>query len=323
LFFCHSFFLLYFCLTFCLVIALNVGLNDGFVSIMTSGIPSSFTISDVDCFGNMLQGVVMIQTSEVSNPSFNKMVQAQSQGLTHKESLMQSLTLSSNDRAPATIFTTIRSSKSSRLLIQSWFLNGPQGLSSTYYNDCSWSVPVESLLTSIPLFRPIGSAVLNDKGLRFGSMTYPCSVQFSGLLLRPNASQDATVSFELGSGRGSCLTLFINEKMCCGTCHTLGFNHNIHGINGQHPNHLSCKCTFELRSSSVSKFLRLSLYGNSDGSSPSWFLNWFSVDSYSDQFQPIRDSDVLPTSTLESGITVSPGKRFLLLFLLTYQITFV
>ncbi len=284
---------------------MNAGHSIGVITLLTSGIPSSFLISAVDCFGNSLRGVVMIHTFESSNPSFNKMTNAQFQDSTDDIALMQSITLSSDDiTAPVTL--TLRSSRSRRLLIQSWFLNGPQGLSSTYYADCSWTVPFESLLTSIPSFRPIGSAAMNDKGLQFVSMTHPCSVQWSGLLRISNVSQGASVSFELGCSRGSCLTLFINGIICCSTCHSFGFHHHKYG---RSLNHKTCKCTSKVQGSANSDFWRLTLYGNSDGGSPNWDLKWFSENAHSDGFQPMQDSDVLPTSSIEHNITVFPGMQ--------------
>jgi hypothetical protein len=245
----------------------------------------------------------MTRAYETSNPSFNHMMHAQSLDSTGSTSLTQTIALP-NDEYAVSVSEILRSSSSSRLMVQSWFLNGPQGLSSTYYADCYWSVPIESLLTSIPLFRPIDSAVMNDQGSKVLGSTYPCSVQWSGLLRIPKAFHDADVSFELGSNRGSCLTLFINDRICCGTCHSVGFHRNRYG---RDLNQLPCKCRLEARGSLVSEFWRLSLYGNSDGGSPGWFLNWFSVNAHSEGFQPIQDSDILPSSTFEHNVAVFSG----------------
>ena len=299
------FFTLHFLLSFILLpaTAFNSGYDVGFVNFFTSGVPSSLSISTVDCFGNFLRGDVITYAVESSNPSFNNMMYARSQDSLDDIPLMQSLVLTSNNYA-VSVVTTLRSSRSRRFSAQSWFLNGPQGLSSTYYYDCSWSVPFESLLTSIPLFRPIGSVVIDEHGSIFGGSTHPCSVQWSGLLRIPKASQNESISFELGNNQGSCLTLFINDKMCCSSCHSFVVHRKRYG---RDLNYVPCKCTFEVRGSLASEFWRLSLYGNSDGGSPNWFLNWFLFNAHSDGFQPIQDSDVLPTSTVEHNITVFHG----------------
>jgi hypothetical protein len=247
--------------------------NSGSTTIFTSGSPSSLSLSTVDRFGNPFRGVVLFRVCESSNPSFNKL-----SFLFHfvcgDRTLTDTSAFSINEGGPLAIASTLRSSRSSRLAVESWFPSGSQGLSSTYYADCSWSVPLESLMSSMPLFRPIGSVVLNHQGLQSGSGTHPCSVQWSGLLRMPYTSENSSVSFELGSNLGSCLTLFIRDILCCGTCHHVGLSHN--GRYGRRRSHAPCKCTVEHLGSSSAQFWPLSLYGNSDGEDPNWQLKWFS-----------------------------------------------
>ena len=247
----------------------------------------------------------MIRLVETINPSFN-MISFPPKFYRDVKSSTQLLTFSVSESGPLFIAATLRSARSNRLLMESWFLDGPLGLSSTYYDDCSWSIPLESLVSSLPQFRPIGSFILNSKGLRFESSTHPCSVQWSGLFRIPNASQDATMSFEIGSSTGSCLTLFINDRLCCGTCLNIGFSHNRrydHRLG-----HIPCKCTFQGGNFlSSTEFWRLSLYGNSDGNDPNWYLNWLLMNENHEGFQPMEDRDILPTSTWESAVKVFEG----------------
>jgi len=276
----------------------------GFVSVSTSGVPSSFSLSTVDRFGNMLQGRVMIRVFESSSTFSMKTGGLSSKIPTVDKSTMQILSFSSQESGTVSVSATLRSSESSRLSIQSWFLDGPQGLSRTYYADCSWSVPQESLIISLPRFRPIGSAFfVNSERAR---NVHPCSVQWSGMLRVFNdASKSSSVSFELRSSRGSCLTLFINDTICCGTCLNSNFDYN--GFNAYRLGYIPCMCTFELQGSVSTELWRLSMYGNSDGSDPNWSVKWFSNTTHRDGFQPLKDSDVLPTSTWESSVLVLPG----------------
>jgi hypothetical protein len=251
-----------------------------------------------------LRGDVFFRVCESRNPSFNKLSFPFHLFCGDRISTDTS-TFSINESGPLSIASTLHSSRSSRIAVESWFLNGPQGLSTTYYADCSWSVPLESLISSMPLFRPVSSVILDDKGLQAGSSTYPCSVQWSGLLRVPNASVNSSISFELGSSPGSCLTLFIRDTLCCGTCHHVVFSHN--GRYGRRRSHAPCKCTVEAQSSSSAEYWPLSLYGNSDGDDPVWQLKWFSSIAHLDRFQPLRDSDIIPTSTAEASVQVFPG----------------
>jgi hypothetical protein len=246
----------------------------------------------------------MFRVCESSSPSFNKLHYRQ-----FSCPSTQILSFSSDESAPLSATATLRSSESSRLSVESWFLSGPKGLSSTYYSDCSWSNPLESLVTSLPLFRPIGSVMLNQKGLRIGSSTHPCSVQWSGLLRIPFSSQNSSVFFELGSSPGSCLTLFINDDLCCGTCEHLMVSYNS-GYRHRR-SHTHCKCNIEFQGSSSAKSLPVSLYGNSDGEDPNWHLKWLSNVAHPDGFEPIRDDHVLPTSTGETSISVHHGTRLI------------
>jgi hypothetical protein len=249
----------------------------------------------------------MFRVCESSSPSFNKLHSRQF--LCSDNPLTQILSFSSDESAPLSATATLRSSESSRLSIESWFLSGPKGLSSTYYSDCSWSNPLESLVTSLPLFRPIGSVILNHKGLRSGSSTHPCSVQWSGLLQIPFSSQNSYIFFELGSSPGSCLTLFINDDLCCGTCEHLVYSYNS-GYRHRR-SHTHCKCNIEFQGSSSTKSLPISLYGNSDGEDPNWYLKWLSNVAHPDGFEPIKDDHVLPTSTGETSISVHHGTRLI------------
>jgi hypothetical protein len=261
-------------------------------------------LNTVDKFGNALRGAALIRVCESSNPSFNK-ISFPSKLLCGNPFMSQPAAFSSHESAPVSVAITPRSSTSSQLLIESWFLNGPVGLSSTYYVDCAWSSPLESLISSMPLFRPIGSAVLNDKGLYSVSGTHPCSVQWSGLLQLPLASQNTSLSFELGSSAGSCLTMFINDAFCCATCHHGGYSRN--GRHGHRRTHAPCKCTIHVTGSSVAQYWPLALYGNSDGEDPNWRLKWFSSTAHLDAFEHIKDTDVVPTSTGGSNVKVFPG----------------
>ena len=249
----------------------------------------------------------MFRSCESSSQSFNKMHSRHF--LCSDNPLTQTLSFSSEESAPLSATATLRASQSSRVSVESWFLSGPKGLSSTYYSDCSWSNPLESLVTSLPLFRPIGSAILNHKGLRLGSITHPCSVQWSGLLRIPFSSQNSSIFFELGSSPGSCLTLFINDDLCCGTCEHLVFSYN--SGHRHRRSHTHCKCTIESQGSLSAKSLPISLYGNSDGEDPNWYLKWLSNVAHPDGFEPIKDDDVLPTSIWETSISVHHGTHLI------------
>jgi hypothetical protein len=263
----------------------------------------------------------MIRLVETVKPSFNR-ISFPPKFHPDDKSSTQLMTFSSYESGPLSSTAALLSANSNRLMIESWFLDGPRGLASTYYDDCSWSVPLESLVSSLPHFRPIGSFILNSKGLKVGSSTHPCSVQWSGLLRIPNASQDASVSFEIGSSAGSCLTLFINDRLCCGTCLNIGFSNNRrydHRLG-----HIPCKCTFEGRSFlSSAEFWRLSLYGNSDGSDPTWHFNWLLMNENHEGFQPVKDSEILPVSTWECAVKVFQGRSPTPIFILLAQISFM
>ena len=276
----------------------------GFISVCTSGVPSSFSLSTVDRFGNMLQGRIFIRAFESSSTSSINAFGISSMLFTFDKSSTQFLSFSSQESGTVSVSTTVRSSESRRLSIQSWFLDGPKGLSSTYYADCSWSVPQESILSSLPRFRPIGSAFFLNSERTLNA--YPCSAQWSGMLkIHNNASRGASVSFELRSSRGSCLSLFINDTVCCGTCLNPVFDYN--GVNAHRLGYIPCKCTFEVQGSVSIELWQLSIYGNSDGNDPNWYIKWFLNTTHRDGLQPLKDSDVMPTSTWESSILVLPG----------------
>jgi hypothetical protein len=274
----------------------------GSFSIFTSGVLSHHSVSAFDRFGNALRGSVIVRVCESSNPSFNNILYSSGVICDDRSNTMISV-VPSDGNIPLSATALLVSARSSRIAVESWFLHGPSGLSSTYYADCSWSNPLESLLSSLPLFRPIGSDILSHNGLQLGGNTHPCSVQWSALLRVPSGAQESYVSFELGSNFGSCLTLFINDKSCCDTCQHISRS----GMHRFHRSRNYCSCSVEDRGSLSKAFWPLSLYGNSDGDDPDWTLKWFSRSAHPGGFQHITDGDVVPSSRGESSVAVLHG----------------